>query len=50
MSLLSNFKSLFKGSGRVDISQRFELLKEAISGTMSSSTWPAIGRTIPSWG
>jgi eukaryotic-like serine/threonine-protein kinase len=35
MSLLSNLKSLFKGSGRVDISQRFELLKEAISGTMS---------------
>ena len=35
MSLLSNFKSLFKGSGRVAISQRFELLKEAISGTMS---------------
>lgn len=35
MGLLSNFKSLFNGSGRVDISQRFELLKEAISGTMS---------------
>jgi serine/threonine-protein kinase len=35
MSLLSSFKSLFKGSGRVDIGQRFELLKEAISGTMS---------------
>jgi serine/threonine-protein kinase len=35
MSLLSSFKSIFKGSGRVDIGQRFELLKEAISGTMS---------------
>ena len=35
MGLLSNFKSLFKGSGRVDIAQRFEILKEAISGTMS---------------
>ena len=35
MGLFSNFGSLFKGSGRVNISQRFELLKEAISGTMS---------------
>lgn len=35
MGLLANLASLFKGSGRVDINQRFELLKEAISGTMS---------------
>lgn len=35
MGLLNNLASLFKGSGRVDIGQRFELLKEAISGTMS---------------
>ncbi|MBI3837175.1 MAG: serine/threonine protein kinase [Planctomycetia bacterium] len=35
MGLLGNFK-LFKGSGKVDIRSRFELLREAISGTMSS--------------
>lgn len=35
MSLLDNFKSIFKGSSRVDVAQRFEILKEAISGTMS---------------
>lgn len=35
MSLVSRLKSLFRGSGRVDIAQRFEVLKEAISGTMS---------------
>ena len=33
MGLLSN---LFKGSAKVDIRSRFELLREAISGTMSS--------------
>lgn len=35
MGLLDNFKSIFKGSSRVDVAQRFEILKEAISGTMS---------------
>lgn len=35
MGLLGNFKTLFAGS-KVNIAARFELLREAISGTMSS--------------
>lgn len=35
MGLLGNFKTLFAGS-KVDVRSRFELLREAISGTMSS--------------
>ena len=35
MALLHHFKSLFSGS-KVDISKRFALLREAISGTMSN--------------
>ena len=35
MGLLGNFKTLFAGS-KVNIASRFELLREAISGTMSS--------------
>jgi serine/threonine protein kinase len=36
MSLLGNFKTLFKGSAKVNIRSRFELLREAVSGTMSN--------------
>ncbi len=35
MGLLGNFRNLLRGS-KVDIKSRFELLREAISGTMSS--------------
>ncbi len=34
MGLLDNFKTMFSG-GKVDVRSRFELLREAISGTMS---------------
>lgn len=34
MGLLDGFKSVLRG-GRVDVSERFEILREAISGTMS---------------
>jgi eukaryotic-like serine/threonine-protein kinase len=36
MDLLRSLKSLFSGGGAVDVARRFELLREAISGTMSS--------------
>ncbi len=36
MGLLDNIKSLLKGGERLDVTKRFELLKEAVSGTMSS--------------
>lgn len=36
MSFLTSLRSLFKGQNRVDLKARFELLREAISGTMSS--------------
>ena len=36
MSFLTSLRSLFKGQNRVDVRARFELLREAISGTMSS--------------
>jgi serine/threonine protein kinase len=35
MGLLDNFKGLFKSARRVDIRARYEILREAISGTMS---------------
>jgi serine/threonine-protein kinase len=35
MSLLGSFKTLFKGKTKVNIRARFELLREAVSGTMS---------------
>jgi len=35
MGMLGGFKALFQGSGKVDIKNRFELLREAICGTMS---------------
>ena len=35
MALLDRFKSLLPGSKRLDVSTRFALLREAISGTMS---------------
>src|SRR5205809_1737496 len=35
MGLLKDFKALFDGSSKVDIRKRFELLREAICGTMS---------------
>ncbi len=35
MSLLGSFKTLFGGAAKVNVSSRFELLREAISGTMS---------------
>lgn len=36
MSLLRSFKSFFQGPKRTDVEARFELLREAVSGTMSS--------------
>jgi serine/threonine-protein kinase len=36
MSLLGNFKTLFKGTTKVNVRSRFELLREAVSGTMSN--------------
>jgi serine/threonine-protein kinase len=36
MGLLGNFKTLFGSSAKVNIGSRFELLREAISGTMST--------------
>lgn len=35
MGLLGSFKSIFPGGRRVDLSERFELLREGISGTMA---------------
>jgi serine/threonine-protein kinase len=35
MAFLDHFKGMFSGSGRLDVRSRFELLREAISGTMS---------------
>jgi eukaryotic-like serine/threonine-protein kinase len=35
MGLFDSFKSMFAGSGRVNIQDRFEIMREAISGTMS---------------
>jgi eukaryotic-like serine/threonine-protein kinase len=35
MSLLSKLQSLFQGD-RVNVNERFELLREAVSGTMSN--------------
>jgi len=35
MGMLGNFKALFHTSAKVDVKQRFELLREAICGTMS---------------
>jgi serine/threonine-protein kinase len=36
MGLLGSFKTLFGGAAKVNINSRFELLREAISGTMST--------------
>ncbi len=36
MGLLGSFKTLFGGTSKVSVSSRFELLREAISGTMST--------------
>ncbi|MCO6456079.1 MAG: serine/threonine protein kinase [Pirellulaceae bacterium] len=36
MGLLDRFQSMFQGTKKVDVSDRFELLREAVSGTMSS--------------
>ncbi len=36
MGLLESFKSMFAGSTRVNVQNRFEILREAISGTMSA--------------
>jgi eukaryotic-like serine/threonine-protein kinase len=36
MGLLGNLKTLFKTGGKVNLRSRFELLREAISGTMST--------------
>ena len=36
MSLLGNLKTLFKVNSKVNVRSRFELLREAISGTMST--------------
>ncbi|MGD9719826.1 MAG: serine/threonine-protein kinase [Pirellulales bacterium] len=36
MSLLGSFKTLFGGTNKANVATRFELLREAISGTMSS--------------
>ncbi len=36
MSLLGSFKTLFKGQAKVNVRSRFELLREAVSGTMSN--------------
>jgi serine/threonine protein kinase len=36
MGLLDRFQSLFPGSKKVNIAERFELLREAVSGTMSN--------------
>jgi eukaryotic-like serine/threonine-protein kinase len=36
MSLLGSFKTLFKGATKVNVRSRFELLREAVSGTMSN--------------
>jgi serine/threonine-protein kinase len=36
MSLLDNLKTLFKSTAKVNLRSRFELLREAISGTMST--------------
>lgn len=36
MSLLGSFKTLFKGATKINVRSRFELLREAVSGTMSN--------------
>lgn len=36
MAFLDRFKSLFAGSSKLDVKSRFELLREAISGSMSN--------------
>ena len=36
MGLLGNIKALWQGGERLDVTKRFELLREAVSGTMSS--------------
>ena len=37
------FKSLIEG-GKVDVAKRYEILREAVSGTMTNFKWPATAR------
>ena len=42
MGFLSKLQTILQ-SNRVDLTERFELLRRAISGTMSSTSWASVG-------